>query len=220
MLKIAVFVSGSGTNLQSIIDNCENGNVNAETALVLSNEPDAYGIERAKKHNIPALVVNHRDYDSRQDFEDAICQSLKDYKIDLICLAGFMRVLTAHFLNQFPNKVINIHPALLPSFAGTQGQQDAFEYGVKFAGCTVHFVDTGVDTGPIIIQAVVPVKQDDTLEILKKRILAQEHKIYPQAIQYIAQGAFKISGNKVVIDGLANTLDFAEINPPAKIFDK
>ena len=224
MLKIAVFISGSGTNLQSIIDNCENENVNAKIQLVLSNEPDAFGIERAKKHNIPTVVVNHRDYSSRQDFEDAICQSLKDYNIDLICLAGFMRVLTAHFLNQFPNKVINIHPALLPSFAGTQGQQDAFDYGVKFTGCTVHFVDTGVDTGPIIIQAVVPVKQDDTLDILKKRILAQEHKIYPQAIQYIAQGAVKISGNKVVIDGLANTiantLDFAEINPPAKIFDK
>ncbi|MBN1572157.1 MAG: phosphoribosylglycinamide formyltransferase [Deltaproteobacteria bacterium] len=219
MLKIAVFISGSGTNLQSIIDNCESGRVNAEVVLVLSNEPDAYGIERAKKHNIPAIVVNHRDYASRKEFEDTVLKSISDYEIDLICLAGFMRVLTNNFLARFPNRIINIHPALLPSFAGTQGQQDAFDYGVKFTGCTVHFVDADVDTGPIIIQAVVPLKQDDTVETLKKRILAQEHKIYPQAIQYIAKGAVKIVGRKVVIKDLGDINDFAEINPPASIFD-
>lgn len=220
MLKIAVFISGSGTNLQSIIDNCENGKVDAEIALVLSNEPDAYGLERAKKHNIPTAVVNHRDYSSRAEFEDAIIDAIKNYEIDLFCLAGFMRVLTDNFLGKFPNRVINIHPALLPSFAGSQGQQDAFDYGVKFTGCTVHFVDTGVDTGPIIIQAVVPLKQDDTVETLKKRILALEHKVYPQAIQYIASGAVEIVGRKVVIKGLGDIEDFARINPPASIFDE
>ncbi len=219
MLKIAVFISGSGTNLQSIIDNCESGKVDAEIVLVLSNEPDAYGIERSKKHDIPSVVINHRDYSSRKEFEDAILESIGGYEIDLICLAGFMRVLTDNFLGRFPNRVINIHPALLPSFAGTQGQQDAFDYGAKFAGCTVHFVDAGVDTGPIIIQAVVPLKQGDTVETLKKRILAQEHKVYPQAIQYIAKGAAEIVGRKVVIKDLGEIEDFAEINPPASIFD-
>lgn len=220
MLKIAVFISGSGTNLQSIIDNCESGRVNAKVVLVLSNEPDAYGIERAKKHDIPAVVVNHRDHSSRVEFEDAVLKSMADYEIDLICLAGFMRVLTDNFLGKFPNRVINIHPALLPSFAGTQGQQDAFDYGAKFAGCTVHFVDAGVDTGPIIIQAVVPLKQDDTVDTLKKRILAQEHKVYPQAIHYIAKGAVEIVGRKVVIKDLGEIDDFAAINPPASIFNK
>lgn len=220
MINIAVLISGSGTNLQSIIDNVENRKVNAKIALVLSNEPDAYGLVRAEKHNIPTAVINHRDYKTREDFDRAILDLLENYDVDLICLAGFMRLLTPSFLRKYPKKVINIHPAILPSFAGSHGQEDAFEYGVKFSGCTVHFVDEGVDTGPIIIQSVVPVMQDDTIETLKSRILAQEHKIYSQAIQYFAEGRVEVKGKKVVIKGLETEKDFAHINPPAEIFDK
>jgi len=216
MLNLAVFISGGGTNLQSIIDGTENGTIDARVVLVLSNEPDAYGLVRAKNHNIPTAAVNHRDYANREDFEAALIDVISFHSVDLICLAGFMRVLTPHFLRRYPQKVINIHPALLPSFPGTQGQQDAFDYGVKFSGCTIHFVDDGVDTGPIIIQAVVPVLPDDTKDTLQQRILAQEHIIYPQAIQYIAQGRVEIVGRKVVIRD-SSPKEFAAINPPAEI---
>jgi len=218
MLNLAVFISGSGTNLQSIIDCTENGTIDARVALVLSNEPEAYGLVRAKNHDINTAVVNHRDYKTREEFEAALIDALTPHPVDLICLAGFMRVLTPHFLRRYPQKVINIHPALLPSFPGTQGQQDAFDYGVMFSGCTIHFVDEGVDTGPIIIQAVVPVLPDDTKDTLQKRILAQEHVIYPQAIQYIAQGRVEIAGRKVVIKD-ASPEEFAAVNPPAEIVD-
>jgi phosphoribosylglycinamide formyltransferase-1 len=217
MLTIAVFISGSGSNLQSIIDNIEKGLVSARIAVVISNEPDAYGIERAKKHGIRAAVVNHRDFSTRHAFEDAIHALLEKDPVDLICLAGFMRVLTPDFLRRYPQKIINIHPALLPSFAGTHGQKDAHDYAVKFSGCTIHFVDEGVDTGPIIIQAVVPVLPDDTVETLQKRILAQEHKIYPQAIQFIAEGRITVLGRKVVVKGARPIEEFAHANPPIEI---
>lgn len=220
MINIAVFISGSGTNLQSIIDNVENGKVDAKIALVLSNEPDAYGLVRAERHNIPTAVINHIDYKTRDDFDKAVIDLLENYDVDLICLAGFMRLLTPILLKKYSKRVINIHPAILPSFAGSHGQEDAFEYGVKFSGCTVHLVDEGVDTGPIIIQAVVPVMQDDTIETLKERILAQEHKIYPQAIQYFAEGRVEVKGRKVVIKDLKTEDNFIHINPPVDIFDK
>jgi phosphoribosylglycinamide formyltransferase-1 len=219
MLNLAVFISGGGTNLQSIIDGTENGAIDARVVLVVSNEPEAYGLVRAKNHDIPTAVVNHRDYADRETFETALIDALDQYPIDLICLAGFMRVLTPHFLRRYPRKVINIHPALLPSFPGTQGQQDAFDYGVRFSGCTIHFVDDGVDTGPIIIQAVVPVLPDDTKDTLQQRILTQEHVIYPQAIQYIAQGRVEIIGRKVVVRD-ASPDEFAAVNPPAEMLDE
>jgi phosphoribosylglycinamide formyltransferase-1 len=165
-------------------------------------------------------VINHRDYKTREDFDRELVKLLEPYDIDLVCLAGFMRILTPTFLRKYQKRVINIHPAILPSFAGSSGQKDAFEYGVKFSGCTIHFVDEGVDTGPIIIQAVVPVMQGDTTETLKDRILAQEHKIYPQAIQYFAEGRVEVKGKKVVIKKLETEEDFAHINPLAEIFDK
>ncbi len=220
MINIAVLISGSGTNLESIIDSIESRKVDAKIALVLSNEPDAYGLVRAEKHNIPTAVINHRGYKMREDFDKALIDLLEGYDVDLICLAGFMRLLTPVFLRKYPKRVINIHPAILPSFAGSHGQEDAFEYGVKFSGCTIHFVDEGVDTGPIIIQAVVPVMQGDTIDTLKDRILAQEHKIYPQAIQYFAEGRIEVKGKKVVIKDLKAEEDFAHINPSADIFDK
>lgn len=218
MFSIAVFISGSGSNLQSIIDSIEARRVSAQIAVVVSNEPDAYGLVRAAKHGIPTAVINHHDYATRQEFEGAVLSVLQETPIDLICLAGFMRLLTPDFLRRFPQRVINIHPALLPSFPGTHGQADAFNYGVKFSGCTIHFVDEGVDTGPIIMQAVVPVLPDDDVESLKARILAQEHKIYPQVIQFFAEGRVKIVDKKVIISGGKPIEGFAYTSPPIEIF--
>ncbi len=218
MYSIAVFISGSGSNLQSIIDAIHDRRVSARIAVVLSNEPDAYGLVRAQQHGIPTAVVNHRDYANRQEFEEAVLSVLGDFPVDLICLAGFMRLLTPGFLRRFPHRVINIHPALLPSFPGTHGQRDAYNYGVRFSGCTIHFVDDGVDTGPIIMQAVVPVLPDDDEEKLKARILAQEHKIYPQVIQFFAEGRVTVAGKKVVIAGAKIDTKLAYTNPPLEIF--
>ncbi len=218
MFSIAVFISGSGSNLQSIIDAIHDRRVSARIAVVLSNEPDAYGLVRAQQHGIPTAVVNHRDYANRQEFEAAVLSVLGDFPVDLICLAGFMRLLTPGFLRRFPHRVINIHPALLPSFPGTHGQRDAFNYGVRFSGCTIHFVDDGVDTGPIIMQAVVPVLPDDDEERLKARILAQEHRIYPQVIQFFAEGRITVTGKKVVIAGAEIDTTVAYTNPPLEIF--
>lgn len=217
MFSIAVFISGSGSNLQSIIDAIEAGRVSARIVVVFSNEPDAYGLVRAHKHGIPSAVVNHRDYANRSEFEAAVLAVLDKFPADLICLAGFMRLLTPQFLRRFPQRVINIHPALLPSFPGTHGQRDAFVYGVKFSGCTIHFVDEGTDTGPIIMQAVVPVLPDDDEERLKARILAQEHKIYPQVIQFFAENRVSVDGKKVVIAGSKAVDNFAHTNPPLEI---
>jgi len=213
-LKLGVLISGSGSNLQSIIDNIEKGNLKAEIKIVISNNPEAFGIERAKTHGLPVAVLSHGDFSTREEFDIEALKILKNKKIDLVVLAGFMRILTPVFLKAFPQKIINIHPALLPSFPGTHGQKSAFEYGVKFSGCTVHFVDSGVDTGPIIIQSVVPVLPDDTEERLSARILKEEHRIYPQAIQFIAEGKVKIIGRKVQIRDTGQISLTALHNPP------
>jgi phosphoribosylglycinamide formyltransferase-1 len=196
-LKLGVLVSGSGTNLQAIIDACESGKIPAEVKVVVSNKPGVYALERAKKHGIPNYVVDHKLYQTREDFEREVIKILKEHEVELVCLAGFMRVLTPFFLRAFPGRVINIHPAILPSFPGVNAQKQAIDYGVKFSGCTVHFVDEGVDTGPIIIQAVVPVYDDDTEETLRERILKEEHRIYPMAIKLIAEGRVSVEGRKV-----------------------
>jgi phosphoribosylglycinamide formyltransferase-1 len=198
-LKLGVLISGSGSNLQSIIDNIEKGALQATIEIVVCNKPDALGINRAQKHGLPVAVLKHEDFKTREDFDAELIRILKKSEVDLVALAGFMRILTPSFLKAFPQKVINIHPALLPSFPGTSGQKDAFEYGVKFSGCTVHFVDEGVDSGPIIIQSVVPVFQSDTKETLAARILKEEHRIYPRAIQFFAEGKIEIAGRRVRI---------------------
>lgn len=198
-LKLGVLISGSGSNLQSIIDNIEKGALQATIKIVVCNKPDAMGITRAQKHGLPVAVLKHEDFKTRDDFDAELIRILKKSEVDLVALAGFMRILTPSFLKAFPQKVINIHPALLPSFPGTSGQKDAFEYGVKFSGCTVHFVDEGVDSGPIIIQSVVPVFQSDTKETLAARILKEEHRIYPRAIQFFAEGKIEIAGRRVRI---------------------
>ncbi len=216
MKKLGVLVSGSGTNLQSIIDNIKNGYIkNAEIAVVISNNRDAYGIVRAEKSYIDTVVVEHVNFPSREEFEKKLIETLEKYNVDYVILAGFMRILTKFFISRFKNKILNIHPALLPSFPGVDAQKQAFDYGVKFSGCTVHFVDEGTDTGPIIVQAVVPVLNNDTEETLKKRILAQEHKIYSYAIKLLTEDKLTIVGNKVKIkdENIVNLKDIFIINP-------
>jgi phosphoribosylglycinamide formyltransferase, formyltetrahydrofolate-dependent len=213
-LKLGVLISGSGSNLQSIIDHIEKGSLNAIIKIVISNNPDAYGITRAKKHGLPVLILNHQDFKSREGFDLEIVKALKNSDVQLVVLAGFMRILTPAFLRAFSQRIINIHPALLPAFPGTHVQKQALEYGAKFSGCTVHFVDEGVDTGPIIIQSVLPVYDDDTEETLAARILKEEHRIYPQAIQFYADGKIEIDGRRVKIKSLNKTSIPALHNPP------
>lgn len=200
LLRIGVLVSGSGTNLQTIIDRCQDGSLTAEIAVVISNNPDAGALLRANKAGIPTLCINHRNFSRREDFDDAVVNALQKAGVELVVLAGFMRIITKTFIEAFPERVINIHPALLPAFPGLHVQQQALDYGARFSGCTVHLVDGGVDTGPIIIQAVVPILPDDTAETLAARILEQEHKIYPRAIQLIAEGRVHVKGRQVTID--------------------
>jgi len=194
-MRIAVFVSGSGSNLQAIIDACI---PSIEIALVFSNNPDAYALKRAENHDIPTLVVNHRDYKSREEFEADILKHLEPLGIELIVLAGFMRILSPVLVRAYANRMINLHPALLPSFPGIHAARQAIEAGVKFTGCTVHFVDEGVDSGPIILQAVVPVEDDDDEDSLLQKIHAEEHRIYPEAIRLISEGKIKIEGKRVL----------------------
>ena len=212
-LRLGVLASGGGTNLQAIIDRCQDGSLDATIALVLTNKPDAGALERARKADIPTLCINHREYASREDFDRAMVAALQAADIELVVLAGFMRIITPAFLDAFPQKVINIHPALLPAFPGLHVQQQAIDYGARFSGCTVHFVDTGVDTGPIIIQAIVPVLPDDTEDTLSARILEQEHQIYPRAIQLISEGRVQVSGRQVKIDPPSPPTGIAIVNP-------
>ncbi len=199
LLKLGVLISGNGSNLQSIIDHIEKGSLKAVIKIVISNNPDAYGITRAKERGIAVVVIKNRDFKNKEEFDLELIRILKSNHVDLVILAGFMRIITPALLKAFPQKVMNIHPALLPSFPGTHGQKQALEYGVKISGCTVHFVDEGVDTGPIIIQSAVQVFDDDTEETLAARILKEEHRIYPQAIQYFAEGKIEVKERKVRI---------------------
>lgn len=213
-LRLGVLASGGGTNLQSIIDRCEDGSLDAEIVLVLSNNPEAGALQRAKRHRLTSLCIDHRQFSSREDFDGALIKALQERGVELVVLAGFMRLISPVFLAAYPQRIINIHPALLPAFPGLHVQRKALEYGARFSGCTVHFVDDGVDTGPIIIQAVVPVLEDDTEETLAARILAQEHRIYPRAIQLIAENRVRVEGRRVKITGLAGDTASALQNPP------
>lgn len=199
LLKLGVLISGTGSNLQSIIDHIEKGSLKAIIKIVIANNPDAYGITRAKKHGIPVVVLKNGDFKNKEEFDLELIRILKNNCVDLVILAGFMRIITPTLLKAFPHKIMNIHPALLPSFPGVHGQRQAVDYGVKLSGCTVHFVDEGVDTGPIIMQKAVQVFDDDTEETLAARILKEEHKIYPRAIQFFAEGKIEINGRKVRI---------------------
>ena len=198
-LRIGVLASGRGSNLQAILDQCQAGLLPAEVVVVISDKPAAYALERARAAGIAAYSVLVKDYPSKDEYEQAIVRILQQFQVQLLCLAGYLRLVGEPLLKAFPNGIMNIHPALLPSFPGLHGQRDALHYGVKISGCTVHFVDEGMDTGPIILQAAVPVLDDDTEEALAARILEQEHRLYPQAVKLFAEGRLEIQGRRVVV---------------------
>ena len=199
MVNIGILVSGNGTNMQSIIEAIEAGKIDGKICIVISDNPNAYALKRAKKYNIETRYINYKEFSNREEYDKKIVSLLKEKNCDLVVLAGYMKILTPYFINIYKNKIMNIHPALLPSFPGLHVQKKAIDYGVKISGCTVHFVDEGLDSGPIIIQRAVEVIGDDTEETLAKRILKEEHKIYPRAIQLFAQGRLTIKGRKVFI---------------------
>lgn len=217
-INIGVIVSGSGSNFQSIIDQTENGNLDAVIKVVICNNPDAYALERAKKHNIPSVIIDHKDFKDRNEFDEKMIKVLKSYSVELVIMAGFMRVLTPLFIKAFHMRIMNIHPAILPSFQGIHAQERAFDYGVKFSGCSVHFADEGVDTGPVIIQSVVPVYDDDTADTLQERILKEEHRIFPQAIQLYAEGKLEVVGRRVHVKNHKKIDETPLHNPPLTRF--
>ena len=199
MLKVAVLVSGRGSNLPALIDVCTKDGFPAEIVTVISNVPDVFALERAEKAGIATCVVNHRDYPDRQSFETELQVAIADSGAELVCLAGFMRILTDGFVNQWRDRLVNIHPSLLPSFKGVHVHEQALEAGVKVSGCTVHFVVPDLDSGPIIAQETVPVLQEDDADALAARILEAEHKCYPEALRLIAEGRVTVTDNKTVI---------------------
>lgn len=204
-LKIGVLISGSGTNLQSLIDNVENGNIKGEIVVVISNKENAYGLERAKKHNIDAVYINQKNYDSLDKFNNAIMEELKSREVDLVVLAGYLKILSDKFIKNYKNKIINIHPSLIPSFCGKgyygiKVHEAAIEYGVKLSGATVHLVNEEADNGPIILQEAVEVEYDDTAETLQQKVLNIEHKLLPLAVKYLCEGKIEVDGRKVKIN--------------------
>ena len=214
-LALGVLASGRGSNFQAIIDEIESGRLNAAVMLLVADNPSAFAIERAKKHSVESLYIDSRQFATKDDFFIRIAAEFKARNVELVVLAGFMRIVRRPLLEAFPSRIMNIHPALLPSFPGLHGQRQAIDYGVRISGCTVHFVDEGMDTGPIIIQAGVPVSPDDTEETLSDRILRLEHKIFPEAIRLYAEGRITVEGRAVKIKGYG--LKEASIaNPPLR----
>ncbi len=213
MLNIGVLASGRGSNFQALIDAAESGKLNIRIKLLIVDNPLAYAIERAKKHSINYLFIDPAQYKSKNEFYTEVARQLKAREVELVVLAGFMRVVKKPLLDAYPNRIMNIHPALLPSFPGLHGQRDAVNHGARISGCTVHFVDEGIDSGPVIIQAAVPVSPDDTEDILAARILTLEHKIYPEAVRLFAEGRLRVEGRNVRISGY-KLPDSYIINPP------
>ena len=197
--KLGIICSGRGSNLASIIEAIERGEIPAEIAVVIADKRDAYALERARTKGIPAVAVVYRDYPERADFERAMLDELHAHDVTLVVLAGFMRILSPVFVHAYTGRILNIHPALLPSFPGAHAHRDALAYGVKVSGCTVHFVDEGMDSGPIILQASVPVMEDDTEETLAARVLEQEHRIFPEAIKLYVEDRLHTDGRRVHI---------------------
>lgn len=196
--RIGVLLSGRGSNFEALAESVAEGRIpDAEIAIVISNREGAPGIDRAKARSIATRVIPSKGLE-REAYDRQVAAVLDEYKVDLICLAGYMRLLSPYFVAKFPNRILNIHPSLLPSFPGLESQRQALEYGVKIAGCTVHFVDENLDAGPIVIQAIVPVKDDDTEAALSERILKEEHRIYSEAVRLVLEGKYKIAGRRVV----------------------
>ncbi len=213
-LGIGVLASGRGSNFQSIIDAVERGYLRVTLRVLVTDNPEAFAIERAKNHGIEHLVMRPKEFASREDYFERMAAELKRREIGLVVLAGFMRIVGKPLIEAFPGRIMNIHPALLPSFPGLHGQRQALDYGVKISGCTVHFVDEGMDTGPVIIQAAVPVMDDDTEDSLSARILAFEHKIYPEAIRLFSEGRLNVAGRRVMVKG-ADIEETGLTHPPA-----
>jgi phosphoribosylglycinamide formyltransferase-1 len=199
-LRVGVLASGRGTNLQAIIDAIERGELRATLAAVVSDREGAAALERARRHGAPAVFLNPKDHGDRAAYDEALLRLLEAHGVELVCLAGFMRILGRAFVRSLAGRVMNIHPSLLPAFPGLAAQRQALDYGVKVAGATVHFVDEGVDTGPIIGQDAVPVLPDDTEDTLSARILEAEHRLYPRAIRLFAEGRLGIAGRRVIVD--------------------
>lgn len=196
--RLGILISGRGSNLQAIIDAVSDRRLDAEIAVVISNKAEAAGLERARRAGIESLHVSHKDFRSREQFDRAVVAELKKRDVALVCLAGFMRLLSAEFVNAFPNAILNIHPSLLPAFPGLDGQTQARDYGVKVSGATVHIVTPELDNGPIVLQATVPLRDDDTADALAARILEEEHRIYPEAIGMVLDGGWSIDGRRFV----------------------
>ncbi len=202
-VPLAILISGRGSNMVSLVQAAREGRLSADVRVVISNRPDAAGLVRAAEMGVPTAVLDHRAFPSREDFDAALADELERRGVQFVALAGFMRVLTPVFLRRFPGRVLNIHPALLPSFPGVHAQRQALEYGVRITGCTVHFVDEGVDTGPIVAQVAVPVRDNDTEETLSARILAEEHRLYPLALEAVLSGRARVVGRRVLgVEGL------------------
>ena len=195
--RLGILLSGRGSNFMAIADNVAAGKIPAEIAVVISNRPNAPGLEEAKRRGLDARVIPSKGLE-RDQYDRMVVEVLKEKQVDLVCLAGFMRLLSAYFVSQFPNRILNIHPALLPAFPGLDAQHQALEHGVKITGCTVHFVDENLDAGPIIVQAAVPVLDEDTAETLSARILKEEHRIYSEVIQLVLSGCWRIEGRRVI----------------------
>lgn len=200
MMRLSVLASGGGSNLQAILDGCANGAIPAEVSLVVCNIPGAGAVDRARKAGVPCTVLPHKGAPSREAYDEQVVAELRKARVELVCLAGFMRLVTPVLLRAFENRILNIHPALLPAYPGMHGARQAILGGARVSGCTVHLVDEGTDSGPIVLQAAVPVLDGDTEETLSARILAQEHRIYPRAISLFAEGRVRIDGRRVRID--------------------
>jgi len=213
-MKLGVLISGRGSNLKALIDACARDDYPAEVVSVVSNKPDAPGLAYARNADIPAKVINHQDFARRETFEAAVDETFADAGVDLVCNAGFMRILTDSFVDKWRDRLINIHPSLLPAFKGLHVHERVIEAGARISGCTVHFVRTEMDEGPIIAQAAVPVMADDTPETLSKRVLAVEHKVYPAAVRLIAEGKVRISHERVILRIGGETESSAMFVPP------
>ena len=196
MKKLGILLSGRGSNFEAIADNVAAGNIPAEIGIVISNKPEAPGLDKARRRGLHAVCIPSKGLD-RESYDRLLIAALHEHEVDLVCLAGYMRLLSAVFVREFPERILNIHPSLLPAFPGLDAQHQAWEYGVKLSGCTVHFVDEHLDAGPIILQAVVPVREDDTAESLADRILNEEHRVYSEAVRIVLEGRYRVEGRRV-----------------------
>ena len=217
-LKLGILASGSGTNAQAIIDAAEAGRLDADIRIIISNRPGAKVLERAEKHGIARLCLDHKTFPDRESYDRRVVEELLAAGVDTVALAGYMRLVTSAFLDAFPNRVLNVHPAVLPAFPGTHGARDAWEYGAKFSGCTVHVVDPVMDGGPIIIQATLPVRQEENDEELLNRIHVFEHRIYVQALEWLAEGRLHLEGRRMLLEPASRPLapqpELALVRPP------